>query len=184
MSEVVSVPVARGRESRRSLWRAVLRVVASEKPAEWAVVASGWTAFVMMLAITADVVGRKFGRPIPGVFEASEEFMTFMLFLPLAYVAIHRGHVFFSLTTGHLPPRLEAFLDGFASTLGALLFGAITWGGAGLAWQMLLKQEYRQGMIDTPIWPFRVVLVLGFGLFTLHLVILAIRDLSKAFARK
>ncbi len=155
------------------------KCIFSERPANFVVAVAGWCGFVMMLAITADVVGRKFGRPIPGVFDLSEEFMMFLVFLPMASVGWRREHIFFSLTTGRIPPRLEYFLDALSSTIGVFLFTLLGYFGWTLAWKNFLIGEFRMGDVDVIVWPFRFALAIGFLLFAVYLAALAFIDYRK-----
>jgi TRAP-type C4-dicarboxylate transport system permease small subunit len=167
---------ARGGEAGSPWWKIIL----SDNPANFLVAVSGWCGFVMMLAIVADVVARRFGHPIPGVFDLSEEFMMVLVFFPIASVCWRREHIFFSLTTGKLPPRLEHFLDGFASTVGATIFACLGYVGWTLAWGNFLIGEYRMGDVDIPVWPFRFVIAIGFLLSAAYLVALAFIDYRRA----
>lgn len=168
----------------RGLLGWVWRAFTGEKLALWAVVPAGVAVFMTMLATTAHIVGRKLGMPVPGAFEASESFMIIICFWPLAYIALRRGHISFELLTRSWSPRAQAVLGAVAAVLGALLASGITWASGVVAWDMWLVREYRMGTVNFPVWPFRMALVIGFGLFAFQLVVIAIRELITASGRR
>lgn len=163
----------------RSCWEAVI----SGKLAEWSAIPSGVGLFCMMTAMAVHVVGRKFGRPVPTVVESTEGLMMAVAFLPLAHIALRRGHVQFELLTRRLPRKVRTALDAIGSLLGAVIFGGITWAGWHEAWQGMLTGEYRMGIINYPVWPFRFVFCAGFGLFTFYLLVIGIKGLKQVFSR-
>jgi len=184
MSMVPEGLASTGQSGSQSVLSSIGRVLSSSKGAEWGTVVAGWTAIFMMFSITADVIARKLGHSIPGVFEITEEAMMLVVFLPLAHVALNRGHVIFSFTTGRIPKWAEQFLDGMASLVGGVLSAAIAWMAWGVAWKNALIGEYREGLIDVSIWPFRFVLAIGFGLFAYYLFLLVWRDFKSALGHK
>ncbi len=138
--------------------------------------AAGISLFVMMVIMTAHIIGRKVGHPVPGAFEASEQLMVIVFSFPMADVGLRKAHILFELVTRSLSQRVQHFLGILVHVVGLLLFAPLTW----KAWQVAGKNfsigEYRQGVIDFPIWPFRVALAVGLSVFVLQMIIGLIRD--------
>lgn len=141
--------------------------------------AAGISLFVMMVMMTIHIVGRKIGQPVPGAFEASEQLMVIVFAFPLAEVGLRKAHIIFELISRALPKRTQARLEIFQHIVGLLLFGPLTWKAWQIAWNNFLIREYRQGIIDFPIWPFRVALAIGLSVFLLQLVLSLIRSIKQ-----
>lgn len=129
--------------------------------------------FLMMLHITADVVGKfVFNRPLPGTIPiVSQYYMVIAAFLPLAMVERLTGHISVEILYTSLPRTLRGLLTVFATALGVVVFAALTWA----TWGEAVKKyaigafSYEQG-IKVPVWPSYFVLPAGTALFTLVLV--------------
>lgn len=134
-------------------------------------VIAGVALFLMMAIMTAHVIGRKFGEPIPGAFEASEQLIIIVFSFPLAAVGLRKGHIVFELVTNLFPPAFRTRLEVVIHILLILLFGLLTWKALEKGWQSFLVREYRQAVIDFPIWPFRIALAIGLVAFTVQLVV-------------
>lgn len=139
---------------------------------------------ILMLLATAGAIGRKFGHPVPNVLEASETIMFASVFLGMAYVALHRGHVNVTMLTQRLPPRAQAIMDASVTLLAAALFGLLAWSSWGLAWKFFLIQEVRLGAFPWPIWPFRFLFVVGMVLIAQQLILIAVAMVGKALGRE
>jgi TRAP-type C4-dicarboxylate transport system permease small subunit len=138
---------------------------------------SGIVIVMMMLMITFDAIGRKFGYPVPGGLELSEAMMVATVYLALMAVQNHRENVFVSVATQQFSPRVQSVLDALASLLGLVLFAYFAWVAFGRAWSATLQGEFRIASIMVPIWPFRWFIPLGLALLCLQLLVDAVQDL-------
>jgi len=147
-------------------------------------VAGGAGIVILMLLATAGAIGRKFGQPVPNVLEACETIMFASVFLGMAYVALHRGHINLTMFTQRLSPRVQTVMDASVLLLAAVVFGLLTWSGWELAWKWFLIREVRLGAFPWPIWPFRFLFVVGMGLIALQLIFSVFTLVSKALGRE
>lgn len=95
---------------------------------------AGSALFLMMVLTFADVVGRKFIYPIPGVLEISEMLMVVLLFSGLPLVAWHAEHVCFELVDALYKGRSAHWSKRFMDLCCTLAFGLLaiaTWRMAG-----------------------------------------------------
>ncbi len=122
---------------------------------------AGFALFAMMIVMTMHVLGRKIGMPVPGAFEASEQLMVVVFSFPLAEIGLRKGQIVFELVTRAFPEGVRRKLEILSHLSGMVLFGPLTVKAWQIAWKMYSISEYRQGMIDFPIWPFRVLLAIG-----------------------
>ena len=89
---------------------------------------SGGLFLLGILFLTlANVVGRRFGIPIPGDFEITELGMAIAIFLFLPFCQIRKGNISIDTFTKNLRPSIQSVLDAVGATAYALISGLITW---------------------------------------------------------
>ena len=157
-------PTQRG-HSRRGLWQLALDGIS-----RGLTIIAGVALFLTMLMMTAHVVGRKLGHPVPGAFEFSEQLMILVFAFPLAEIARKGDHIRFELLSEKLGPLWKRRLAMIGTVIGILLFLPLTYEAWRLAAEMYVAGEYRQGMMNIPIWPFRVALAIGLSAVTIKLL--------------
>ena len=141
--------------------------------------AAGISLFAMMVIMTAHILGRKVDQPVPGAFEASEQLMVIVFSFPLAEVGLRKNHILFELVIRALSERAQAILGILTHVVGLILFAPLTWKAWQVAWKNILIGEYRQGVIDFPIWPFRLALAVGLSAFVVQLIVSLVRDFKR-----
>ncbi len=141
--------------------------------------AAGVSLFAMMVTMTAHILGRKIGEPVPGAFEASEQLMVIVFSFPLAEVGLRKNHILFELIVRALSQKTQFVLGIVTHVAGLILFTPLTLKAWQIAWTNASIGEYRQGIIDFPIWPFRVALAIGLSVFAVQLVVSLVRDFQK-----
>jgi TRAP-type mannitol/chloroaromatic compound transport system permease small subunit len=138
-------------------------------------IAAGISLFAMMVMMTIHVFSRKIGLPLPGAFEASEQLMVVVFAFPLAEISLKRGHIVFELISEKFPSALKKRMELVGAVVGLLVFAPLTYKAWEIAFEMYAIGEYRQGIINFPIWPFRMMIALGLTLFAYQLVLSCIR---------
>jgi TRAP-type C4-dicarboxylate transport system permease small subunit len=88
---------------------------------------AGCTLVVMMLLTSADVVGRSFGRPIPGTYEIVEFLSAITISFALAYTQFSRSHVSIDLFIEKLPVKARKVVDIITHLFSFCLFALIAW---------------------------------------------------------
>jgi len=147
-----------------------------DRIAETSAFLSGMVIVVMMVMITGDAVGRKFGFPVPGGLEFSEAMMVAIVYLSLMAVQRHRENVFVSIATHKLSRRATALLDTVTSFLALVLFAIFTWIALEKALEAFSIREYRVAAITVPIWPFRFFIPFGLGLLCLQMAATVVQN--------
>lgn len=138
--------------------------------------AAGVSLFAMMVMMTAHILGRKVGHPVPGAFEASEQLMVIVFSFPMAEVGLRKNHILFELVIRALSEKAQTIMGIVTHMVGLILFVPLTWKAWQVAGKNLMIGEYRQGVIDFPIWPFRVGLAVGLSVFVAQLIVSLVRD--------
>jgi len=134
-------------------------------------IAAGISLFAMMIMMTIHVVGRKLAMPVPGAFEASEQLMVVVFSFPLAEVSLKKGNIVFELLSRKFSPGIKRRMEIIGNLVGLFLFAPLTYKAWQIAFKMFNMREYRQGIIDFPIWPFRFVIAVGLTVFTYQLIV-------------
>ena len=147
----------------------------------WFAYASGIALLLMGLLGVADIIGiHVFAHPVPGMLEITSALMVASIFLGLAWTEVKGRHVRVEVLLTLLPPRIRRLLDAFGSLCLAVFFLFVVWFGALSFWRSVEKNEYAQGLIQVPLWPPRLLLVLG----SLLLAIQALRSARLLLAGK
>jgi TRAP-type mannitol/chloroaromatic compound transport system permease small subunit len=140
----------------------------------------------LMLLINADVLGRDlFGTPVRGVTELVALSIVGIVFLQLADT-LHSGR--FTRADVLLQrlkrtrPVAAARLQALFHAAGAALMAVILWA----AWRPLIEsiriREYVGAIGDftAPVWPVRLIMLIGLSVTLITFVLLALADLQRA----
>lgn len=148
----------------------------------------GWLERVfMMLAvicilglcaiITSSVLLRTFSASgIPDEIVIVGELMIGALILPLAFVAAERGFISVEIFTQKLGPKWQQALNVLTAVVGLVAVAPITY-AAGLAMVDAFESgSYFFGLMSLPKWPGHTLFFMGYLLFFIRLIDLAIYD--------
>ena len=120
---------------------------------------------IMMINVTADVIGRKFFlEPIQGTPELVAMMLIIAASLTLGYCQLNKANIRISLFFDLFPQRAQSILYFFAYLICAFVCGMICWRGALRGWEYIFKGEAGETVtLGMPYWPFMLLLALGFG---------------------
>jgi TRAP-type C4-dicarboxylate transport system permease small subunit len=142
------------------------------KTTRWLAILAAVSITVMMVVNFTDIIGTKFFlRSVPGALDISEELMVFLTLLPIAFVALERGHIRITLLEGHMPPAVRFVLQIIQYVIATLITGFITWRVFVQFQKTLEVMQLKEGL-DLPVWPANLVAVISFGFLTLVWVLL------------
>lgn len=147
---------------------------------------AGIATVMMMLQVTADVIGRSFfNSPITGTLEIVAAYnMAALSFLPLALIARERGHIIVELFTNWMKPTARNLLDGFVGILTTVYIGAFAWKAFEVAIDKTILREAKEAGIGfVEIWPARWLVAIGFGLMGLYVVANMLSDFRKGLSK-
>ncbi len=163
----------------RSAWDRVRRGTIVDSLSWWMIIVAAVALFLMMAVMGVYVISRKLGMPVPGAFHASEQLMMIVFSFPLAIVAIRKGHILFELIFKKFPLKAQARLELVSTLVGMLLFSIIAWKAWQVGWDSFAIREYKAGVMDFPVWPFRFALAVGLSVFALQLAVISSRLAAK-----
>lgn len=145
--------------------------------------------FVMMCAMCVDVANRLLtGSSIAGVYELVESLVVGAIFLGLAWAERRQEHVKVELVTRRLPVRVAAWVRVGGAVASVVVVGWMTYATSLRARRAVDVGEFRQGLVEFPLWPARAAVAVGLAallaelLLTLRRRLLAARDPSNPAA--
>jgi len=156
----------------------VLRALdVATKITKWLAILAAVSIAVMMVINFTDIIGTKFFlRSVPGALDISEELMVLVTLLPLAFIALERGHIRITLLTDHMSPAVRFVLQIIQYVIATLITGFITW-RVFVGFQETVEiMDLKEG-IDLPIWPANLAVVIAFGFLTLVWILLLAKTL-------
>lgn len=120
---------------------------------------------IMMILTVADVAGRNlFLKPIEGTYELVGIMLVIAGCLGLGYCQLNLGNIRITVLSDILPRRGQSIIFLIAYIIAAITTGMICWQGGIRAWEYIFKEL--GGIIITlrvPLWPFMMLLAVGFG---------------------
>lgn len=145
--------------------------------------------FVLLLLVNADVGGRfLFGAPLRGVPEIVSMSIVAIVFLQLAHTALRgrltRSDALIGLLHARAP-RLAQALEAAFALLGAACCAVLIWAVVPLLERAIEIEEYVGAIGDftAPVWPVRLVIILGTALAAMVFLLAAARHLRAMAGR-
>jgi TRAP-type mannitol/chloroaromatic compound transport system permease small subunit len=142
---------------------------------------------VMAIATNVDILGRElFRQPVPGVTEFLGLSIVAVVFLQMANTLRENRHVSNDLILAAVArkrPRVAAFFYGIFHLIGATLMGFIAWYVFPILRSDYFGGHYKgtAGVIEIPVWPFMLVVLIGAVVTIGQYLILAAREFMRAF---
>jgi TRAP-type C4-dicarboxylate transport system permease small subunit len=157
----------------------VLRAIdAVTRATKWVTIFATVCIAIMMVIITIDIVGSKwFKWSLPGTLDFSEELMVLLTLLPVAYVALERGHIRITFLEERMPQAGRFSLQLLRYTVGMLIMGFLSWRTFTQFQYVLKTMQVKEG-INFPIWPANLAVVLSFGFLALVYLLLLAKTLT------
>jgi TRAP-type C4-dicarboxylate transport system permease small subunit len=123
--------------------------------------------FFLMVMVNADVIGRTFFlAPIDGVNEMIELSLVGIVFLQMGDATRHgrltRSDGFFNFMLRR-KPKIGRMMGATFDLLGAFFIGLILWGSTPLLFEAWEGDFYvgQEGVFTAPVWPVKLVIVIG-----------------------
>jgi TRAP-type C4-dicarboxylate transport system permease small subunit len=137
---------------------------------------------LMMFLTLVDVTLRKFGSGIPGAFELNGLMLVVITFFALAHCWNQDGHIRVDMFLHRFPLRARSTANSCTALVGLLFFGAVMLGGAKFAIRAFVKNEISI-TLNLPLFPVKLLLVVGCALFCFQLLLSFIVCMSECFKK-
>ncbi len=135
---------------------------------------------LMMLLVVTQIMARALRTALPGIVESLELLVVAVVFLGLAYTQSVNGHIRIDVISNQLPVKWRKVLEGLLLALALGTFGIMTYVSGEAAYEAWVLGDYREGLIEYPLWPSKVLIPIGVGLLSLRLLV----QLIGLFARR
>lgn len=122
----------------------------------------------LMVLISANIFFRWLGHSLPGLVEGSALLMVMIVFLGLSRAERSNEHIAVDLLTRLLPDRIRASILLLSKFIAVVLLIWMSYGAFVAFYHSVAVNEYQYGLVRFPIWPARLVVVIGTVLFTLE----------------
>jgi TRAP-type mannitol/chloroaromatic compound transport system permease small subunit len=145
---------------------------------EWVGKWSGWMIIPMVILVVYDVTLRYvFNKPTIWVPDIVIQLLGALVILSGGFGVLHGDHVGVDPLVIHLSSRRRAIVDLITSMFFFFTIGGLLWQSVQEAWFAVKTGEHYSSTFLPPIYPFKVVIVVGVLLLLLQGVVKFIRDL-------
>lgn len=126
---------------------------------------------LMMLLVVTQIMARALRTALPGIVESLELLVVAVVFLGLAYTQSVNGHIRIDVILNQLPVKWRKTLEGLLLALALGTFGIMTYVSGEAAYEAWVLGDYREGLIEYPLWPSKILIPIGVGLLSLRLLV-------------
>lgn len=127
---------------------------------------------IMLFLNNGDSLGRYFlNMPIKGTLEFSEIVIVVLIFLPLAYCEMTKGHIKLTLITDKLSEGKKRILNYFNTVVACIYVALLFWFSLKMAIQAFVDKEFSNGSIAFPLFPGKLAVAIGALLLLFFLII-------------
>jgi len=132
---------------------------------------SGLLVCAMMLLISADIIGRKIGHPVPGTTEIAGFALAWVIFLGLAPCEQSHGHIRVEFLITRLSGTLRNAMELVIYGMGFFIYAIMTWQTAIDALASWKIREAIPGMFLVPVYPAKTMVPIGCAFISVQLLL-------------
>jgi len=134
---------------------------------------------IMMLTVTDVFMRYVFARPITGSIEMTE-FMMAILIVGIVPTAMANRHIRVDILMERLTPKGQALFDAITILVGSWLVIILGW-RAFMACLFMIHNDVRSPTLDVPIYPFYVIMAMGFISLFFSMIGIFVKKVTEAF---
>lgn len=136
-------------------------------------------ATVILVLINYNILGRYiFKAPLLGTQEITELAIVIVVFLVVAYTEVRRAHVRVTVLVERFPRGVQIVIFSIMELISAVFVALLCWQAGVLMMTRLSPVIRHTDFLSIPIWPFMLVMALGWLLLSMQLLIHLYHDLS------
>jgi TRAP-type mannitol/chloroaromatic compound transport system permease small subunit len=128
----------------------------------WLGLISGVIILVMMTITCVDIVSRKVWEAIPGVYEAVEVLMVFLVYLGLSFTESKKVNVRMDAIITRFPIRWQHLFEAVGLLLAFGITAVLTWATTERAYAAWDIGETTAGLVTFQVWPAKLMIAVGF----------------------
>jgi TRAP-type C4-dicarboxylate transport system permease small subunit len=133
----------------------------------------------MMLLITADVILRFFGMPIPGTYEIVGFLGTVIVSFALPYTSVQKGHIAVDFLMVRMPWIVRVVVNAVNALVASVFFALVSWQSVEYASSLQRSGEV-SATLQMPTYPFVWGVAAGTAMLSAVLLVELIRQLKGA----
>lgn len=138
----------------------------------------------MTLMMMYEVISRfAFDKPTVWAYEAISMLFSIYVLLAGGYLVLRKKHIRIDILWARLSPRAKAIADLATSVFSFTYVVTLIWFAIPWAWRSFKIYEVTVSVMHPPVWPFKMLLVVGTFWVLLLLVVKLIRDIYTATKR-
>jgi TRAP-type C4-dicarboxylate transport system permease small subunit len=151
-----------------------------DKLSRWMGYLSAAAIIVLMLLVTANIIGRYFFKsPITGTPEIACLLMIIIVFPALAWAALEGKHIKVDFIMDRFPQRVQVIVDSIMILVALGIFAIITW----YSFPAALNSSDVSSLLSVPQAPFYWVMAVGWAVFCISIVVLLVKKIAEAFKK-
>lgn len=159
--------------------------LAVDTASEWTGKIAIYTTLLLMLVVAYEVVARYiFNSPTIWSWDVNKQIQGLMLGLGGGYVLLHGLHVRVDALVNRFTPRKQEIIDLLLSFFFFLGIGVLAWKLGEGAWRSVTSGERFSSVWAPPVYPLKVIIVVGVFLMLLQGLARFIRSLLKIFVNR
>lgn len=141
----------------------------------------GAIALTIMAAILGGgIISRYvFNTTIAGVYDITQLLLIWVVFLSLSFTEKEERHIRVEIILRRLSPRRKIYFDIGSTVVGFSLCLVWGWQTAKLAWDSVMILEYWPGLLRVPIYPSKVVMLIGILLLLIRFLLDTMKSIRK-----
>jgi TRAP-type mannitol/chloroaromatic compound transport system permease small subunit len=147
----------------------------------WVGAGMSYVILAMILMTVYEVISRfVFQSPTIWAHKITAQTFGFYMIMAGGYAVLLKAHIRVDVLWSRLSPRKRAIVDLCTFTLAFLFITMLLYRVGIFAWQSTLIMERSYPPFSLPVWPLKLVMILGVSLLFLQLIAKYIRDLRLA----
>ena len=145
----------------------------------------GFLIVIMTFVVAYEVVARYvFNNPTKWAWGVNEQLLCAMVIIGGSFALLHGTHVRADLVYKRWSTRSRAIVDLCTSFLPILFCGVVVYGSAKLAWRSLVNLERVSAYFEPPLYPLRVLVLIGVILFLFQVLANFVRNVLVLTGRR
>ena len=150
-----------------------------DRISEWIGKSFSWLVYVMMLVVAYEVTSRYvFNSPTRWGHETSGFILAIIVLMGMAYAHRLRSHVNVDIIVARFSPRGKAILDLVVWPIFLLFCAIMLWKTWDYSMLSLSRLQHSDTFWAPPLYPFKLLMPLGFSLIILQGISNLIRDIN------
>ncbi|MBI2000998.1 MAG: TRAP transporter small permease subunit [candidate division NC10 bacterium] len=138
-----------------------------------------WGVLALVFILTWEVLLRSlFNMPTIWAHESTQYFFGFYFALGGAYCLKMGGMVRVDTVIRLFRPRTRAVIEGVTGLVALIFMTALVWTGVEVAWDSIINNERSISPWGPPIYPLKIIAVLGSVLLGMQSIVKFLRDLA------